>query len=304
MVLDGLIDYYMSGRIMRSSVIVVVLLVIGGMGVGQVTSGSQPGGKTQSFAVVQADSCHTIQPLGNGSKSVSALYNYRMHNYGYSSYGTRSLQIDGTSQFFLYRGNGGLSLVFLHDKIGTNSTAGGGVVTFELHGLPVTGGWTVKDDGYPEANDSFTFNGSKAVVTWGWEGNRTDGGAFQADPGAWDSQIRIVPHFNKESEAYPYPKWDSGTTANQVERWIVRSGDNQAYGLKLYQPITIHPGSCESLSQQAQKRNSSQPTDNNSSGNSQSSVVSTITDHRVSLGVGGVALVLLAALGVIWRRRE
>jgi hypothetical protein len=321
----------MSDGFTKIGVVTVVLFVVSGVGVGAVgvdevsDKNTQTGEDTQSFAVVQGESCYTIQPLGNGTKSVAAFYDYRSHGYGYSSNGTRQLQVEDASQLFFYRGNGGISLVILHDKIGGGSTTGGGTVTLVIDGLPVTGGWVVKDDGYPRANDSFAFNGSTAVVTWGWQGNRTDGGVYQAEPAAWDSRIRIVPHFNQESKMYPYPKWSGGTTNNQVERWIVRSDDGQAHALTLYQPVTIRPGTCKSLSQPSKAQNTqtnqnnstekqnatdSRPTTTVSTSPPQTPTLSgTVTDENRSIvsgpgfGIGIAVLALLIVFVVVFRGR-
>lgn len=324
----------MYDRITKISVIVVMVFVVSAVGVGQITDAnlqtSQAGEGTQSFAVIQGDSCYTIQPLGNGTKSVAAFYNYRTHDYGYSSRGTLGLQIKSTTQMFFYQGNGGLSLVILNGKTNTSRASGGGTVTFVIEGLPVTGGWIVKDDGYPGANDSFTFNGSTAVVTWKWQGNRTDGGVYQAEPSSWNSQIRIIPHFNMESRANNNSEGGSGMTTGRVERWVVRSGDGEAYALKLFKPITIRPGTCEALSSPDKMQNTStdqdtstdqnssteqdtmehKPTTTTSTDQSQMTTQSgTVTDGGGSLatgpgfGIGIAILALLAALVVVIRRR-
>lgn len=322
----------MDSRITKIGVIAVMIFVVSAVGVGQVADDSQTGEDTQTFAVTQGDTCYTIQPLGNGTKSVVSFYGYRAAGYGYSSTGTRQLQIEDASQFFFYQGNGGLSLVMLHDKTNGSGASGGGTVTFLIDGLPITGGWVVKDDDYPGSNDSFTFNGSTSVVTWSWQGNRSDGGAYQAEPSQWDSPIRIVPHFNRESKAYPNPAWADQATTNQVERWIVRSGNGQAYALNLYQPVVIRQGTCGSLSPPDKEQ--STPTEQNASTEQNSPTEQSTTTTTAStastdstepsrtttqsgtemdvggsiatgpgFGIGVAILALLVVLVVVFRRR-
>lgn len=234
-------------------VIVVVLLVAAS--VGTVASATiQPGNhtrnisrageNTEQFAIKQGDNCYSITPLGNETDSIVSFYDYRGHEQGYSSHGTTGLQIKDTSQFFFYQGSSGLNLVMLHGQWAGNVSPGGGAVTLKMDGLPATGGWAIKDDGYPTTTDSLTSNGSMATASWTWSGGRSDGGVYQADPAAWNSRIRITPHFNKEAAGYPDPDWEGRESENQVQRWIVRSGDGSAHALNLSQSVTIESGMC------------------------------------------------------------
>lgn len=245
---SSLYDRVLRGGV-KLGVVVVVVLVVGAMGIGMAPmANAQDGGgdsANTTFAVKQGSTCYTVTPMGNGSDNVVSYYNYRTHGHGYSSRGTRDLQVEDTSQFFFYRGNGGLSLVFLHDKFTGNATTGGGAISLVMTGMPVTGGWTVKDDGYAGANDTFTFNKSMTTATWGWRPGRSDGAVYRADPSEWNKEITIKPRFNKEAESYPYPGWEGEGTMNQVERWIVRSGDGKAHALNLYEDVTITRGSCD-----------------------------------------------------------
>ncbi len=204
------------------------------------------GASSEQFAVKQGSNCYTVTPLGDGSDNVASFYDYRGAEHGYSSHGTNDLQIKDSSQFFFYRGNGGLNLVMLHGRWAGNVSPGGGAVTLELRGLPSTGGWTIKDDGYPTTTDSLTANKSMATASWTWSGGRSDGGVYQAAPSAWNSRIQIVPHFNREAAKYPDPDWEGRESENQVQRWIVRSGDGTAHALDLSQQVVIEPGACDS----------------------------------------------------------
>ncbi len=231
-----------------ASVLLMVAVVVGAPIVGLtgiVTAQDNGDGGSDSFGVKQGETCYTVSPMSDGSDNVVSWYDYRTHGHGYSSRGTDDLQVQDTSQFFFYKGNGGLSLVFLHDKFTGNRTEGGGAITFVMKGLPVTGGWTVKDDGYGGADDRFTYNKSMATATWGWAGGRSDGGVYRANPSSWDRTVTITPKFNKEANSYPYPGWEGEGTMNQVQRWIVRSGDGKAHALNLYEDVQIFPGTCD-----------------------------------------------------------
>ncbi len=298
----------------KIGVVVMVLVTVGAMSISMIPiADAQNGTQTDSanndsasekFAVKQGDTCYTITPIGNGSDNVVSYYDYRTHGHGYSSRGTTDLQLQDTSQFFFYEGNGGLSLVFLHDKFTGNRTEGGGAVSLVMRGMPVTGGWTVKDDGYAGANDSFTFNKSMTSASWGWGGGRSDGGVYRANPDDWDGEITIQPRFNKEAESYPYPAWEGEGTMNQVERWIVRSGNEDAHALNMYEEVKISPGTCEGGSNgQTQSQNQNQIGENTQESNDGSSGLRTIVSGP-GFGVMLTILALAVALVAIVARRR
>lgn len=298
-------------------VVTVVVVTVGAMSISMASivdaqNGTQTdsGGNdtaSEKFAVKQGDTCYTITPMGDGSENVVSYYNYRTHGHGYSSRGTTDLQVQDTSQFFLYKGNGGLSLVFLHDKFSGNQTTGGGAVTLVMRGMPVTGGWTVKDDGYAGANDTFTFNKSMTTASWGWGGGRSDGGVYRAPPDDWKGEITIDPKFNKNANTYPYPAWENGGTMNQVERWIVRSGNEDAHALNLYEEVKISPGACNAQSQgqnQSQSQGDTTTTGNNQGSSGESEGLRTIVSgpgFGVVLTIIALAVALIAVVAL--RRR-
>ncbi len=313
-----------AGRLGTAATVAMVLIVVGSVAMGTVASvnaqqGTQSGNNTsgnggaaEQFAVTQGNNCYTVSPLGNDTDNVVSFYNYRGEGSGYSSRGTTDLQVEDTSQMFLYKGNGGLSLVFLHDRFTGNASSGGGAVTLEMHGLPVTGGWTVKDDGYAGSNDTFTFNESVATASWSWAGGRSDGGVYQANPNAWNSEVKIVPRFNRESASYPDPEWEGDETSNQVQRWIVRSGDGEAHALNLYEPVMIQKGTCG--------QTGNQMTDSGAGGSNGDGQMDTSTEMGTTstdsggssnqteatgpgFGIGLTVFALAAALIAILRRR-
>lgn len=305
-----------TGRLGAVAVVVVVLLTVSAVGVGSVASANaqsgnttQSGENTESFAVKQGDNCYTITPIGNETDNVASFYNYRSHGSGYSSRGTTDLQVEDTSQFFFYKGNGGLSLVMLHDQWTGNASNTGGAVTLEMDGLPVTGGWAVKDDGYPGSGDSFTFNESTATASWSWGGGRADGGVYQAPPSAWDSKVKITPKFNREAANYPNPSWEGGDTAHQVQRWIVRSGDGKAHPLNLYDEVTIEKGTCADVGGSSQNNSTAggSASTGQDTGNGAEMTTSGDSEGTAATGPGfGIGLTVLAlavALVAILRRR-
>ena len=113
-----------------------------------------------------------MEALGNGSQSVETFYDYRSPDTEssgwYETYGeARELLREDTSQAFLYRGSEGLSLVFLHDGAGPNTTSGG-TVEAGISGLSTEGEWVVEDD--YEGQDDDTFDGgSEASASWALE---------------------------------------------------------------------------------------------------------------------------------------
>lgn len=301
------------------AVVAMVLLVVGSISVGSVGASAQSGqsGNTtqsgETFAVKQGDNCYTVTPLGNETDNVVSFYDYQGAEQGYSSRGTMGLQVEDTSQFFFYKGNAGLSLVMLHDKYTNDTSSGGGAVTLEMQGLPATGGWAIKDDGYPGANDTFTRNESSATASWSWEGGRADGGVYQATPSAWDTKVKIVPHFNQEAANYPDSSWGGGNTSHQVQRWIVRSGNGTAHALNLSEEVTIERGTCANVGGNTQNTSTANGSGGASTGQGDTDAGAEMTTSgdesggTVATGPGfGIVLTMLAlavALIAILRRR-
>jgi hypothetical protein len=201
---------------------------------------------TQTFIVRQGDKCIQVTPLGDGSQSVEAFYDYRSpitEPEGlYSSYGTTDIQQSQVSQLFVYRGSEGLSLVFLHDKLGDET--GGFVATGDISGLPSNGEWAVEDDSYNNRDDVFRHSNGSSHIEWLSNGNRTDGAAFRGLGSPQYSTITVDIAFNEESANYPFEGWSGSPEQNQIEQWIVRSGTGETTQLDMSQPVKISPGTC------------------------------------------------------------
>lgn len=200
----------------------------------------------QTFIVEQESTCVQVTPLGDGTQSVEEFYDYRSPattpEGAYASYGTKSIQQSQTSQLFVYNGTGGLSLVFLHDKLG--DSGGGFAATAEISGLPADGEWAVEDDAYTNRDDVFDHTDTSSHIEWVTNGNRTDGAAFRGLGSPNYSTIDIDIAFNEDSNRYPFKKWDEPPEQNHIEQWIVRSGTGETTELDMSEPVTVGPGTC------------------------------------------------------------
>jgi hypothetical protein len=234
-----------SGLASLSLAVLAILVVFGAVGVGSIGVAGQT---TGDYVILQGEECRPIELLGNGTESVEAFYDYRSPDTDpsgwYETYGeARELLREDTSQIFLYRGSEGLSLVFLHDGVGSNTTSGGTLET-EITGLPAGGEWVVRDDEYDGQDDDTFDGGSEASASWAWnEGSRTDGGAYSLNGGDWEA-FTIEMEFNENAEQYPYEKWNGEPAANEIDSWIARS-DGETYALAMDEPITIARGNCD-----------------------------------------------------------
>ncbi|WP_049899961.1 hypothetical protein [Halococcus agarilyticus] len=222
-----------------ASVVLAVVLVGSVLAVAPATA--QDGADT--FIVEQGGQCTEVTALGDGSQSVEAFYDYEAldDRANYSSLGTIDMQIDQTSQLFVYRGSEGLSLVFLHDAI---DEPNGFVATADLSGLPADGEWPVEDDSYTNRDDVFEHDNDTSHIEWFSNGGRTDGAAFR---GLGSSNYRTITadvQFNEESNNYPFEEWDGAPEDNRIERWILRSGSGETTELDMSQPVEISPGTC------------------------------------------------------------
>lgn len=200
----------------------------------------------QTFVVEQNSTCVQVTPLGDGTQSVEAFYAYRSPattpEGAYSSYGTKDIQQSQTSQLFVHNGTEGLSLVFLHDKLGDGG--GGFVATAEISGLPADGEWAVEDDAYTNRDDVFDHTNTSSHIEWVTNGNRTDGAAFRGLGSPNYSTIDIDIAFNDDSNRYPFEKWNGPPEQNHIEQWIVRSGSGETTELDMSEPVTVGPGTC------------------------------------------------------------
>lgn len=215
-------------------VITVVLLCVANPGVGQ---------EVRQFTIEQDGNCVTVTPLGDGSDSVEEFYNYQSPPNGrWSSYGTTGIQGSQVSQLFIYYGEDGLSLVFLHDENGDGN--GGFVATAEIEGLPSSGEWVIEDDSYSGRDDVFRHSGSSSHIEWFENGNRTDGGVFRGLSELDGDTITVDIDFNEDSDNYPFNEWSGSNEDNEIEDWIVRSGDGDTEALDMDESVEISSGSC------------------------------------------------------------
>lgn len=161
---------------------VVVVGVIALLGTPAVAQESGP-----EIVLTQGNESIQIMPLGDGSRSVEAFYDYRSPatepTGQYSSHGTVDIQQNQVSQLFVYHGSGGLSLVFLHDKF-SDTADGGAVITADLSGLPESGEWVIEDDTYDNRDDVFRYSPRSSHIEWFMNGYRTDGAVFRGLEGS------------------------------------------------------------------------------------------------------------------------
>lgn len=244
-----------------AAVVVTALLLVGSAGGVAGQSGPPIAqAETQSpdtYVVEQGSFCQQIEPLSSG-ETVESFYEYRSHETHpegtdrfYSSYGTTHLQRDNTSGLFLHEGPEGLSLVTVHDRLDSESP--GGLVTYEIAGLPAESEWVVQDDNYTAETrmDEFDRGDGWTSASWIFQEGRTDGGAIR---GGLDGQFAVTVHpgFNEDSafadrrsELYD-PDFDGG---GEIERWDVLSGsaDDPARTElpSLEEPVTIRTGTCD-----------------------------------------------------------
>ncbi|RRJ33814.1 cell surface glycoprotein related protein [Halocatena pleomorpha] len=226
-------------QIVVSSVIglVIVVAVVGTPAVGQA--------ETPTVVFTQGDDSIRVTPLGDGTRSVEAFYDYRSPatepEGQYSSYGTDDIQMDQVSQLFVYHGQSGLSLVFLHDEH-SNTTGGGAVITADISGLPESGDWVVEDDTYNNRDDVFRHSRRSSHIEWLMNGHRTDGAAFRGLEETNDT-ITVAMRFNENSENYPWEEWEGRPEQNEIKRWLVRSGTGEMTELAMDEPVEIRMAS-------------------------------------------------------------
>ncbi len=213
--------------------LVVVVAVVGTPAV------SQTG--TPVIVFTQDNDSIRVTPLGDGTRSVEAFYDYRSPATDpegqYSSYGTDDIQMNQVSQLFVYDGIEGLSLVFLHDKL-SDTDGGGAVITADLSDLPENGEWVVEDDTYDNRDDVFRHSRQSSHIEWFTNGYRTDGAAFRGLERA-NNTITVDMRFNEDTENYPFEEWEGPPEQNEIERWLVRSGTGETTEIDMDEPVEI-----------------------------------------------------------------
>ncbi len=240
----------------------VTVVVLGLLaGVGNVAATPPEDG----YVVEQDGICQPIDPLET-DESIEAFYDYRDHETHpegvdrlYSSYGTTDYQESDTSLLFVHEGTDGTNLVMVHDELEGNTS--GGVITFDIAGLPHESDWTVMNDAYEgETNhDEFDRGDGWASADWAYIQNRTGGGAIGPLDGPF--ALTLEPAFNEDADLYDADVaeefddenvtghggdwWDGG----EIDEWHLLSGDADdpdRYELdSLAEPVTVRAGSCD-----------------------------------------------------------
>lgn len=220
------------------------VLLAFGPGVAAANHGGTP------YAVGQDGQCVTeIHPLGDGTTTGPAYYDYAPLNY--SSLGTTDIQQTGLSQFYVYSGSDGTSLVFLHNRYKPDQVDGdGGAVSLYFDGLPSSGAWTVEDDDYLGQDDRGGENASskdfdREAVHWMYGRYTTDGGVFLGlGEGDW-SEITIDGDFAGDAWAND-SNWEYRNEG--PNEWITRSADGTTTQLNMAQPVSLREGGCDAVS--------------------------------------------------------
>ncbi|WP_424017922.1 PKD domain-containing protein [Halorientalis pallida] len=194
-----------------------------------------------TITVEQGEECYRIDPLGNGTRTVEAFYDYNTST-NYSSTGTTELQDNQVSNLLIYHGSEGYSLVLLHDEYDDGPY--GGVASMTFTGLPTDGEWAVEDDGYDGRDDTFDHQGTRSEIDWMWYGDRTDGGAFRGLTASESVSITIDPAFNEDAAAWG--EWNaSGNADDRVEEWRLFTGPDERTTLDRDANVTVNRGGCD-----------------------------------------------------------
>lgn len=247
---DGPDERHRGRRVRLTAGALAVLAVLGTLTALPAVVGAQEAAGPTTFVIQQGDTCTQIQPLGDGTESVESFYDYRRFAddsedplpANYSSLGTVDLQMDGTSQVFVYDGSQGLSLVFLHDRI---NQPDGFVATADVSGLPADGQPVVEDDDYANRDDVFEYTETGAHIEWVSNGGRTDGWAYRGLGSAGYRAITVDIEFNEASNRYPFAaEWNEPYSDHRIERFVARSDTGETTALDMNQPLTIGPGTC------------------------------------------------------------
>jgi PGF-CTERM protein/PGF-pre-PGF domain-containing protein len=231
------------------SILLTVLVVVGtipALSAGPATAATT--GNATTFHVEQGSQCYEVTAVTTDDQNVSEFYDYRSNETNpegkYSSYGTGEYQENQTSNLFLYEGENGYSLVFLHDEFSeTGDAPHASTITFVLDNMS-NGEWVVKDDTYGNdtQDDDWDTSSSTHDIDWKWGPNRTDGGAFN---GFGDATITITPKFNEDADHWGDWAFSGDGTDHYMEEWRLLDGDgNTKTSLNMDQNVSISKGSC------------------------------------------------------------
>ncbi|RXK51847.1 PKD domain-containing protein [Halorientalis pallida] len=194
-----------------------------------------------TITVEQGEECYDVEPLGNGTRTVEAFYDYDVST-NYSSNGTTELQENQVSNLLIYHGSEGYSLVLVHDKY--EDGAYGGVTSMTFTGLPTDGEWAVEDDGYDGRDDDFEHQGTRSEIDWMWYEDRTDGAAFRGLTASETVSITIEPAFNEDAAAWG--EWNaSDNPDDRIEEWRLFTGPEEQATLDRDANVTVNRGGCD-----------------------------------------------------------
>ena len=234
------------------SLLLTVLVVVGtvpAMSVGPVAASTgNTAGNTTTFHVEQGSQCYEVTPVTTDDQNVSEFYDYRSNETSpegkYSSYGTGEYQKNQASNLFVYEGENGYSLVFLHDELSeTGDAPHASTITFVLDNMS-NGEWVVRDDTYGNdtQDDDWDTSSSTHDIDWKWGPNRTDGGAFQ---GFGDATITITPKFNEAADDWGNWPFSGDGSDHYMQEWRLLDGDGSTKAsLNMNQQVSISKGSC------------------------------------------------------------
>lgn len=208
-----------------------------------VGAGAAPAGAQEetTYVLEQGDRCVPLEPI-SGSEPVEEFYGYEQNsNEPNSQQSNTGLESPSTSRLFLYDGPEAVSLVFLE---GGGSSEPGGAASVLIAGLPRSGEWTVRDDGYPSATDEFLTTDREAVIHWAWGSQgrvrrRNDGGVFGGLGDDFCVSVRAA--FGDDAKLEPF-------NPGGIDGWEALSGGDdgpEAVSLETGAPVTIRTGSCD-----------------------------------------------------------
>ncbi|PSQ07306.1 hypothetical protein BRC97_04085 [Halobacteriales archaeon QS_6_71_20] len=222
--------------------------VLGGIGAavggGALVGGgaaSAAGQEEATYVVEQGDRCVPLEPV-SGSEPVEEFYGYEQNsNEVNSQQSNTGLESPSTSRLFLYEGPEALSLVLLQ---GGGVSEPGGAASMLISGLPRSGEWAVRDDGYQGATDEFLETDREAVIHWAWgtEGRvnrRNDGGAFRGLGDDFCVSLRAA--FNEDAKFEPFNEG----RVDGIEALSGGGDQPEPVSLDTEAPITVRTGSCD-----------------------------------------------------------
>ncbi|MBX0323146.1 PKD domain-containing protein [Halomicroarcula sp. F13] len=192
-----------------------------------------------AYSVVQGERCVPLTIVGDGSQDVVTYYDYQ-NDTDFSSHGTDERQVSQVSQFYVYRGSQGDSLVFLHDKRNDGGDTAG-AVSMDITNIPTEAEWAVEDDNYPNQDDRFVHNDTSSQMDWMWEPDRNDGGALRGLAHANDSAIVVDAEWGNDTYAKESKDW---AYADDPLNWSARGPEERLAPLSKNASVSVQQGAC------------------------------------------------------------